>query len=214
MADEIVRLLDGHDRSGQGDRRGPRRTAGGHRHPVPFARESPRVRGRARTPRRADLRLQGLGFFEADEIQDAVAVLRYLADPTSNLRAAAFLRSRLVRLSDEAIMRLAPHLADAIVDPSRRAGDRGRRWRGRSDGVAKAREPCGGGCALGRSDDAGGAARPVLAETAYGIEIRGPRRLQARENLKKLARSDPPDSESRIRHAGADRRSLRASGGR
>ena len=33
---------------------------------------------------------KGLGFFEADEIQDAVALLRYLADPTSGLRAAAF----------------------------------------------------------------------------------------------------------------------------
>ena len=45
---------------------------------------------------------KGLGFFDADEIQDAMAVLRYLAEPTSNLRAAAYLRSRLVRLSDRA----------------------------------------------------------------------------------------------------------------
>ena len=43
---------------------------------------------------------KGLGFFDADEIQDAVALLRYLADPLSDLRAAALLRSRLVRLSD------------------------------------------------------------------------------------------------------------------
>ena len=57
---------------------------------------------------------KGLGFFEADEIQDAVALLRYLADPTSDLRAAAFLRSRLVRLSDDALLRLAPRLAAAI----------------------------------------------------------------------------------------------------
>src|SRR5207237_6732273 len=58
---------------------------------------------------------KGLGFFEADEIQDAVAALRYLADPASNLRAAAFLRSRLVRLSDRAITSLAPELASAIL---------------------------------------------------------------------------------------------------
>ena len=45
---------------------------------------------------------KGLGFFDADEIQDAMAVLRYLAEPTSNLRAAAYLRSRLIRLSDRA----------------------------------------------------------------------------------------------------------------
>jgi ATP-dependent exoDNAse (exonuclease V) beta subunit len=31
---------------------------------------------------------KGLGFFEADEVQDAVAILRYLADPLSDLRAA------------------------------------------------------------------------------------------------------------------------------
>ncbi len=46
---------------------------------------------------------KGLGFFEADEVQDGVALLRYLADPLSNLRAAALLRSRIVRLSDGAI---------------------------------------------------------------------------------------------------------------
>ncbi|PYQ92087.1 MAG: hypothetical protein DMF97_21815, partial [Acidobacteria bacterium] len=60
---------------------------------------------------------KGLGFFEADEIQDAVAVLRYLADPLSPLRAATLLRSRLVRLSDGAIASLAPDLAQAILAP-------------------------------------------------------------------------------------------------
>ncbi len=58
---------------------------------------------------------KGLGFFDADEIQDAMAVLRYLGDPTSNLRAAAYLRSRLVRLSDRAMTALAPNLAAAII---------------------------------------------------------------------------------------------------
>jgi ATP-dependent helicase/nuclease subunit A len=131
---------------------------------------------------------KGLGFFEADEIQDAVALLRYLADPTSNLRAAAFLRSRLIRLSDEAVMRLAPDLAGAIIDDV--PGDEGdaaerlaaedrmvltrvrnsvRRWLSLVDRVTPA-----------ELLDA------VLAETAYHLEIRGSRRLQARENLKKL----------------------------
>ena len=41
---------------------------------------------------------KGLGFFDADEIKDVIALLRYLADPSSDLRAAAFLRSRFVRL--------------------------------------------------------------------------------------------------------------------
>ena len=54
------------------------------------------------------LRLQGLGFFDADEIKDVSALLWYLADPASDLRAAAFLRSRFVRISDEALALLAP----------------------------------------------------------------------------------------------------------
>ena len=60
---------------------------------------------------------KGLGFFDADEVQDAVALLRYLADPLSNMRAAALLRSRIVRLSDAAVAALAPSLARAVVDP-------------------------------------------------------------------------------------------------
>jgi ATP-dependent helicase/nuclease subunit A len=128
---------------------------------------------------------KGLGFFEADEIQDAVTLLRYLADPTSGLRAAAFLRSRLVRLSDEAIRRLAPEISAAIVDGSdgsagvtlspedRVVLDRVRtsvaRWLTWVDRMPPS-----------ELLDA------VLSETAYYIEIRGPRRLQARENLKKL----------------------------
>jgi ATP-dependent helicase/nuclease subunit A len=128
---------------------------------------------------------KGLGFFEADEIQDAVTLLRYLADPTSGLRAAAFLRSRLVRLSDEAIRRLAPEISAAIVDGS--------------DGSAEATLSPEDRVVLDRVRMS--VARwltwvdrmppselldAVLSETAYYIELRGPRRLQARENLKKL----------------------------
>ena len=59
---------------------------------------------------------KGLGFFEADEIQDAISLLRFLASPTSNLRAAAFLRSRIVRLSEAAVIALRTNLAGALVD--------------------------------------------------------------------------------------------------
>jgi ATP-dependent helicase/nuclease subunit A len=58
---------------------------------------------------------KGLGFFDADETQDAVALLRYLADPQSDLRAAALLRSRLARVSDRGIAQLAPDLAAASL---------------------------------------------------------------------------------------------------
>ena len=63
---------------------------------------------------------KGLGFFDADEIKDVLALLWYLADPSSDLRAAALLRSRFVRLSDEGLRRLAPGLAAALAaaDPA------------------------------------------------------------------------------------------------
>ena len=61
---------------------------------------------------------KGLGFFDADEVKDVFALLRYLANPVSELRAAAFLRSRFVRLSDVALVRLAPELAAAMVRPA------------------------------------------------------------------------------------------------
>jgi len=128
---------------------------------------------------------KGLGFFEADEIQDAVAVLRYLADPLSDLRAATLLRSRAVRLSDEAVARLGSASVDAILgveplpalaalgDEDRRVLDLLRggvpRWLSWVDRLAPS-----------ELLDA------VLRETAYAYELRGSRRRQARENLKKL----------------------------
>ena len=128
---------------------------------------------------------KGLGFFDADEIQDAVAVLRYLADPLSNLRAATLLRSRLVRLSDGAVATLSPGLSGAILDGDgppaiAQLGDEDRRvldllraamprWLSWVDRLTPSE-----------------LLEAVLRETAYAYELRGSRRLQARENLKKL----------------------------
>jgi ATP-dependent helicase/nuclease subunit A len=128
---------------------------------------------------------KGLGFFEADEIQDVVALLRYLADPLSDLRAAALLRSRVVRLSDGGVAALGDAPAGAILDttPPLSAvllGDEDRRvldlvraavtrWLAWVDRLSPS-----------ELVDA------VLHETAYAYELRGPRRRQARENLKKL----------------------------
>ena len=118
-------------------------------------------------------------------MQDAVALLRYLADPLSNLRAAAFLRSRLVRLSDRALVGIGPAVAGALlqVDPPADLGllsaedtcvltrvrEELPRWLGWVDRLMPS-----------ELLDA------VLRDTAYAIEMRGPRRRQARENLKKL----------------------------
>ena len=58
---------------------------------------------------------KGLGFFDADEIKDYRALLRYLADPTSELRTAALLRSRLVRTTDAALASLAGRLSATLL---------------------------------------------------------------------------------------------------
>ena len=128
---------------------------------------------------------KGLGFFDADETKDVMALIRYLADPRSNLRAAALLRSRFIRLSDHALAMLAPDLAssltssaspagyDALGDEDRRVLDVARRfvpeWLAMADRIPPA-----------ELLDA------VIAESAYAYELHGPRRLQAWENLKKM----------------------------
>jgi ATP-dependent exoDNAse (exonuclease V) beta subunit len=127
---------------------------------------------------------RGLGFFEADEIKDVLALLRYLAAPESNLRAAAFLRSRFVRLSDPSLQKLAPRLAaalstraapalDELDSEDRLVLERARlsvaRWLELVDRLPPA-----------------DLLELVLDETAYVFETRGPRVRQARENLKKI----------------------------
>ena len=126
---------------------------------------------------------QGLGFFDAPEIRDVLALLWYLADPRSDLRAAAFLRSRFVRISDEGLRRLGPGVAGALGSQAapaveldaedadlwvavRRATAR---WRALADRVSPAE-------LLDRA----------LIESAYAVELGGPRLGQARENLKKI----------------------------
>ena len=126
---------------------------------------------------------KGLGFFEADEIKDVMALLRYLAAPESNLRAAAFLRSRFVRLSDPALQTLAPNLAAAL---SSRHVDLASL--DREDRLVLERVRHGVGRWLGLVDRLPPAEvlELVLDETAYMFETRGARARQARENLKKI----------------------------
>ena len=127
---------------------------------------------------------KGLGFFDADEIKDLTALLRFLANPASDLRAAALLRSRFFRLSDAGLAALAPRLAaslDAIADRAdvvlndadrrvlRRAREWVPRWVARVDRIP-----------------ASELLEQILSESAYAFEIRGPRRQQAWENIKKM----------------------------
>ena len=128
---------------------------------------------------------KGLGFFDADEIKDVLALLWYLADPLSDLRAAALLRSRFVHVSDEGLRLLAPKLSDALratgppaagvrLEPDDAAAlDRARtataRWRSLVDRMPPAE-----------------LLDLILNESAYFVEMHGPRFAQARENLKKI----------------------------
>lgn len=126
---------------------------------------------------------KGLGFFDAPEVQDLQALLRFLARPESNLRAAEFLRSRFVRLSDSALAALAPDLSAVLVGPDAltvalsaedqrlldcaRAGVR--RWIALTDRVPP-----------GELIDL------VMRESIYSVETAGVRAHQARENVKKV----------------------------
>ncbi|MGH9162063.1 MAG: UvrD-helicase domain-containing protein, partial [Vicinamibacteraceae bacterium] len=128
---------------------------------------------------------KGLGFYDTDEIKDLIALIRYLAAPESSLRAAALLRSRIVRLSDRALRMLAPRLASALADPEpppvmadldeedqqvlRQVRQSVPRWLARVDQVPQAE-----------------LLDSIVSEAAYAFEWQGPRRAQARENIKKL----------------------------
>jgi ATP-dependent helicase/nuclease subunit A len=124
---------------------------------------------------------KGLGFFDAPEVQDLQALLRYLAEPESDLRAAELLRSRFIRVSDIALMRLAPAFAKALQSPpearldeiDRALLDRARtslaRWLALADRVAPSE-----------------LVDLVLRESAYVFELGGRRLDQARENVKKV----------------------------
>ena len=137
---------------------------------------------------------KGLGFFDADEIKDLVALLWYLADPLSDLRAAAWLRSRFVRLSDEALRVLAcppepwrrgtPRLADALIavaPPSVAALDDADRAT-----LLTARTAVARWLALVDRLPPAELVDRIVHESAYLVELRGPRYRQARENLKKM----------------------------
>ena len=125
---------------------------------------------------------KGLGFFDADEIKDVFVMLRYLADPTSDLRAAALLRSGFARISDEGLRRLAPDItraldgpvADGVLDEADArvlalARPSLARWRALVDRIPPAE-----------------LLDVILEESAYAMELRGSRVAYARENLKKI----------------------------
>ena len=127
---------------------------------------------------------KGLGFFDAEEIKDVLALVSYLADPFSNLRAAALLRSRIVRISDEGLKLLAPDLAGAITGAMPAAA--GQLAEDDRERLRLVRESAGSWIDLADQWPAAELIDHVLAESAYAVEIAGPGFAQARENLKKI----------------------------
>jgi ATP-dependent helicase/nuclease subunit A len=127
---------------------------------------------------------KGLGFFDADEVRDVVALIRYLAEPASDLRAAAWLRSGFVRLSDEALRRLGPGLAEALA--SRADDDAPRLDPADGAALALARRASLRWRALVDRVPPSELIDIALRESAYAVEIRGARCRRAWENIKKV----------------------------
>jgi len=127
---------------------------------------------------------KGLGFFDADEIKDVLALVWYLADPVSSLRAAALMRSRFFGISDEALRLLAPNVAEALQGAVPSAWSR----LDEQDRLAlgEARDATRRWLALVDRIPAAELVDVILSEAAYGLELRGSRFHQARENLKKM----------------------------
>ncbi len=128
---------------------------------------------------------KGLGFFDADEIKDVLALVRFLAAPASDLRAAALLRSRFIRLSDDAIRRLAPGLSAALVAPEPPPASAGLED---EDGrvLGRARASVRDWLALVDRLPPDELIDHILAASAYAEELAGARLAQARENVKKI----------------------------
>jgi len=126
---------------------------------------------------------KGLGFFDSDEVKDVLALLRYLADPTSDLRAAAVMRSGFGRVSDEALRRLAPGIAMRLRRPEPPAVDLHDDDRAALD---VARRSLHRWCGLVDRLPPAELLDLILEESAYAIELRGARMAYARENLKKM----------------------------
>ncbi len=128
---------------------------------------------------------KGLGFFDADEIKDVLATLWFLAAPASDLRAAAWLRSRMVGLSDEALRRLSPRLAEHLT---RREPPTAADTLAPADAVRFVQARAAASRWLPQVDRMPVAELLdlVLRESAYAAELRGPRMAQGRENLKKF----------------------------
>ena len=128
---------------------------------------------------------KGLGFFDTDEIKDVRALIRYLADPRSELRAAALLRSRFVGISDAALAALRGRLAAALLDETVPAAASDFDVHDRTV-LDLARDTVPGWIGLVDRLPPAEVLDRVLAISAYSVELGDGHPAQARENVKKI----------------------------
>ena len=183
VATEIERLLaDGlvSDRGSEA----PRRARPGDIAVLFRSRESHREFERALSARGVPSYVyKGLGFYDSDEIKDLVALVRVLAAPESDLRAAAFLRSGFVALSDEALRRLAPALAERLAAPG---ADEAGLCDDDAEALRRLRAAWPGWLSLVDRLPPAEVVDHVIEASAYACTWRGTRQRQARENVKKF----------------------------
>jgi ATP-dependent helicase/nuclease subunit A len=183
VADEIARLLEEGLVTDRGEA-APRRARPGDIAVLFRSRESHREFERALSARAIPAYVyKGLGFYDADEVKDLVALVRVLAAPESHLRVAAFLRSGLVGLSDDGLRRLAPDLAGRLDAPG--PGEEGLSADD-ADTLARLRIAWPEWRALVDRLPPAEVLDHVLDASAYAVTLRGHRQAQARENVKKF----------------------------
>ena len=204
------------DRARSDDRRRAAGAAGRHRHPVPLARQPPRVRDGARAARRArPTSTRGSASSTPTRSRTPsrccgiwpircriCAPRRCCARGSSGCRTLRVARlgaaARRRRFSTPSRRRPSTPLGDEdrrVLDALRAAVPRWLAWVDRLAAVGAARRAC---CARRRTR----------------TRLRGPRRRQARENLKKLRGMVRRAPEPRLRDARPHRRAPRAAGGR
>jgi ATP-dependent helicase/nuclease subunit A len=138
---------------------------------------------------------RGLGFFDSPEVKDIQALVRYLSEPGSELRAAELLRSRFIGLSDNGLALIA-----AGRGRQRREGPLAKLSRGGTADrdLPPLLSPQDRAAAMRASVNAPGWLRLVdrlppadlllriLEETDYAAWLRGRKGQQGWENLKKI----------------------------
>ena len=119
------------------------------------------------------------------KIKDVLALLRYLADPTSDLQGGGRTAIRLWRRLGRSAAPTRPGLAMRLRRPEAPAVDPhwtttiGRRWTSHA-------AACSDGAASSIACRPAELLDLILEESAYAIELRGPGWSYARENLKKM----------------------------